>query len=277
MKAKITITLDEKILKNVDAIVDRIYIRNRSQAIEHLIEESFSKDRKAVILATGDSKSLLIDKNEYRATAKIKGTTVIEMTLKALKDNGFKEIFILGEQEILTAIFNFVRDGKRYGVKINFIEDKDPPGTAASLRLLKGEIKNTFLVIYGDIIFNSNDIEKLWRHHFKHKGVATLLVSSSHLTLGGSKRKIITSPLKIEGDSVVKVYPKNSKAIKEIEDSSIIFVSIFVTEPEILEYTGHWLENDVFPKLAEQGLLYSYLSSEESIHIHSKEDKRFAK
>jgi len=277
MKAKITITLDEKILKNVDAIVDRIYIRNRSQAIEHLIEESFSKDRKAVILATGNSKSLLIDKNEYRATAKIKGTTVIEMTLKALKDNGFKEIFILGEQEILTAIFNLVRDGKRYGVKINFIEDKDPPGTAASLRLLKGEIKNTFLVIYGDIIFNSNDIEKLWRHHFKHKGVATLLVSSSHLTLGGSKRKIITSPLKIEGDSVVKVYPKTSKAIKKIEDSSIIFVSIFVTEPEILEYTGHWLENDVFPKLAEQGLLYSYLSSEESIHIHSKEDKRFVK
>jgi NDP-sugar pyrophosphorylase family protein len=274
MKAKITITLDEKILKNVDAIVDRIYIRNRSQAIEHLIEESFSKDRKAVILATGNSKSLLIDKNEYRVTAKIKGTTVIETTLKALKDNGFKEIFILGEQEILTAIFNLVRDGKRYGVKINFIEDKDPPGTAASLRLLKGEIKNTFLVIYGDIIFNSKDIEKLWRHHFKHKGITTLLVSSLHLTLGGSKRKIITSPLKIEGDSVVKVYPKTSKAIKEIEDSSIIFASIFVTEPEILEYTGHWLENDVFPKLAEQGLLYSYLNSEEIIHIHSKEDKK---
>lgn len=275
MKKKITITLDEKILKNVDAITDRIYIRNRSQAIEHLIEESFSKDRKAVILTTGQSSYLKIDKDEYRPTAKIKGTTVIETALKKLKDTGFKDIFIIGEQTILTAIFSLVRDGKKYGVKIHFIEDEDPPGTAASLRLLKGEIKNTFLVVYGDIIFNSRDIEKLWRHHFMHKGISTLLVSSSHLTLGGIKQKIKKSPLKVEGDTVIKVYPKTSKVVKNIEDSSIIFSSIFVAEPEILEYTGHWLENDVFPKLADKGLLYSYLSSEEIVHIHSKEDKRF--
>lgn len=275
MKQKITITLDEKILKNVDAIVDRIYIRNRSQAIEHLIEESFSKDRKAVILTTGKAKYLEIDKNEYRPTAKIKGTTIIETTLKKLKDTGFKEIFIIGEQTILTAIFSLVRDGKKYGVKLHFIEDEDPPGTAASLRLLKGEIKNTFLVIYGDIVFNSRDIEKIWRHHFKHKGIATLLVSSSHSILGGSKNKIIKSPLKIEGDTIIKVFPKTSKEIKKIEDSSIVFSSIFVAEPEILEYTGHWLENDVFPKLADKNLLYSYLSGEEIIHVHSKGDKKF--
>jgi NDP-sugar pyrophosphorylase family protein len=87
-----------------------------------------------------------------------------------------------------------------------------------------------------------------------------------------AKQKIITSPLIVEGDSIIKVYPKSSKEKKNLRDSSIIFASVFVTEPEILEYTGHWIENDVFPKLAEQGVLYSYLSSEESMHIHGKED-----
>lgn len=134
-----------------------------------------------------------------------------------------------------------------------------------------------FFVIYGDVLFSSRDIEKLWRHHFKHKGVATLLVSNSYLILGGTKKKVKASPLKIEGDSIIKVYPKPSKEIKEINDSSIVFSSVFVAEPEILEYTGHWLENDVFPKLADKNLLYSYLSSEEIVHIHSKEDKRFVK
>ena len=39
MKKRITITVDEKILKNVDSIIDRLYIRNRSQAVEFLIKK----------------------------------------------------------------------------------------------------------------------------------------------------------------------------------------------------------------------------------------------
>ncbi len=276
VKRKITITIDEKILKNVDAIIDRLYIRNRSQAIEHLVEKTLSEEKKAVILATGPGEFLRIGKNEYRPTAKIQGNTLIEITIRNLKDSGFKEVFIIGEQAVLTAIFQHVGDGIRYGVKIRYIEDINPPGTAASLRLLKGEIKNTFLVIFGDIFIKAADIKRLWKHHFMHKGTATLMVSSSHLILGGSKIPIKKSPLVIEGNSVVKFFPKSQKPIKNLADSSIIFSSAFVAEPEILEYAGHWLENDIFPKLAEKGLLYSYLSSEEYVHIHSKEDIKFA-
>ena len=48
-------------------------------------------------------------------------------------------------------------------------------------------------------------------------------------------------------------------------------------QPEIMEYTGDSLENDIFPILAEKGFLYSYLSSEEEIHIHSKDDAKFVR
>ena len=56
-----------------------------------------------------------------------------------------------------------------------------------------------------------------------------------------------------------------------------ILVSGSIAYDRIMEYSGNWLEDDVFPKLADKGFLYSYLSSEEQTHIHSKEDARFVK
>ncbi|OGJ21743.1 hypothetical protein A3K73_06905 [Candidatus Pacearchaeota archaeon RBG_13_36_9] len=274
MKEKITITLDGKILKNVDAIVDRIYIRNRSQAIEYLIEKRLDEDKVAVILATGPEKKFKINSKEYRFTAKLGNTTVIELAIKKLREKNFKKIFIIGEQKVLTDIFNLVGDGRRYGVSIKFIEEEKSPGTAESIRLLKDELKGTFLVVFGDIIFDKMDIEKLWKHHFRHKGFATLMVTSSSLIKGGGKTPIKKSPVKVEGNVVINAFHKQTS---KVDEDTLVFSSIFVAEPEILHYSGYSLENDVFPKLAEKGFLYSYLSSEGEIHIHSEEDKKFVK
>ena len=52
----------------------------------------------------------------------------------------------------------------------------------------------------------------------------------------------------------------------------LVFSPIFVAEPQIFEYNGASLEFNVFPELAEKGLLNGHLSSEKEIHIHSKKD-----
>ncbi|MBS3150805.1 hypothetical protein J4443_00290 [Candidatus Woesearchaeota archaeon] len=277
MKERITITLDEKILKNIDSIVDRIYIRNRSQAVEFLIKKTLGENKIAVILATGPAENLKISDTEFRPTAKIGNTSVVEIALKNLRDNGFRTIYIIGEQPVLSSIFNLVGDGSRYGVKIKFVEDENPTGTASSLRLLKGEIKTTFLIVFGDIIFNKMDINRLWSHHFKQPAIATLMVTTSSLTRGGSSLPIKKSPVMVEGNTVIRVYKKLRRPIKSLKDSSLIFSSMLVAEPEIIEYIGDSLENDIFPQLAEKGYLYSYLSSEEETHIHSKADAKFVK
>ena len=49
-KTKISITIDEKILRDIDFIVDNIYIRNRSQAIEYLAKNALEENKIAVIL-----------------------------------------------------------------------------------------------------------------------------------------------------------------------------------------------------------------------------------
>jgi len=276
VKKKITITLADKILKNVDSIVDRLYIRNRSQAVEYLIEKTLGEDKTAVILATGPEKDLRVGKDEYRITASFGNTSVIESSLCNLRENGFKKIFIVGEQEVLTSVFKKVGDGKKYGVHISFVEDQNPPGTGESLRLLKGELKNTFLLVHGDILFNKIDISKIWKHHFKHRGIATLMITNSSLIKGGAVIPINKNTVDMDGDMIIKSYIRPKKALKYQKDSNFAFASIFVAEPEIFSYTGDWVENDIFPVLAEKQLLYGYLSSGGGYHIHSIEDAKQA-
>ena len=59
MKQKVSITINSKMLRDVDSLVDNIFIRNRSQSIEYLIEKALKETKTAVILAD-NKKSLNI-------------------------------------------------------------------------------------------------------------------------------------------------------------------------------------------------------------------------
>ncbi len=92
-KTKISITINEKILQDIDSIIDNIYIRNRSQAIEHLAKNALGENKTSVILLGGDESNLRISEKDYSPTAKIKNSAVIELAVKKLRENGFKTIF----------------------------------------------------------------------------------------------------------------------------------------------------------------------------------------
>jgi len=259
-KTKISITINEKTLHDIDSIVDNIYIRNRSQAIEHLVKNALGENKTAVILLGGPEERLKIDKREYRPTVKIKNSAVIELAIKKLRENNFKTIFIVARHNLLTRLFEMLKDGIDYGVKINYIEEKNSNGTADSLRLLKGRIKSNFLVVYGDVIFSKISIEELWNDHIKQNAIATIMLTTS-------SKPSEKGTVRVEGNKVLTFTQKPKKS-----DIYLVFSPIFVTEPQIFEYSGASLEFDVFPELAEKGLLNGHLSSEKEIHIHSKKD-----
>jgi NDP-sugar pyrophosphorylase family protein len=262
MKEKISITIDREILKRIDSVVDNVIIRNRSQAIEHLVNNSLGENRTAVILAGGNEKDMKISENEYRVTAKIGKTTIVEKAIKKLRQNNFKNIFIIARSNILTGVFDILKDGSSYGVKINYIEEKESNGSASSLRLVNGKIKTGFLVVFGDIIFDKINIEELWNQHIRQNAIATLMLTTS-------PRPSSKGIVKMEGIKILKFEQKPKHS-----DIYIGFSSMFAAEPEILGYRGNSLEYDVFPKLAEKGLLEGHLSSEKEIHIHTKQDIR---
>jgi len=259
-KTKISITINEKTLQDIDSIIDNIYIRNRSQAIEHLAKNALGENKNVVILLGGDENHIKISKDEYRPTARVKNSSVIGLAIKKLRENNFKTIFIVARHGLLTRLFELLKDGVDYGVKINYIEEKSSSGTADSLRLLKGRLTTNFIVVYGDIIFSRINIEELWNDHIKQNSVATIMLTTS-------PRPSEKGTVRVEGNKVLMFTQKPKKS-----DIYLVFSPIFVTEPQIFEYSGHSLELDVFPELAEKGLLNGHLSSEKEVHVHSRKD-----
>tara|TARA_B100000315_G_C14443203_1_gene525636 strand:- start:214 stop:1008 length:795 start_codon:yes stop_codon:yes gene_type:complete len=262
MKDKISITLNKKTLQEIDALIDNVYIRNRSHAIEHLVESSLGQNKVAVILAGGDAEQQLIGKNEYRPITKINNISIVEKAVKKLRNSGFKMIYIIAQDIILTKIFEILKDGTSYGIKIGYMEERHSKGSAYSLKLLKAKIKSKFLVVYSDIIFDKINLDELWNDHIKQNFIATLMLTTSP---SPSEKGTV----KVEGSKILEFTQKPAKS-----DVYLVFSPIFVADPEIFEYDGNSLEYDIFPELAQKALLQGHISSEKEIHIHSIEDKK---
>jgi len=261
MKEKISITIDKHILKNIDSFIDRIFIRNRSQAIENLLKSYLDKSKSVVILLGGPEERLKIGK-KYTPLVNIKGVTLIERTMIKLRKDNFKEIYIIARKKILDEIFSLLKSGEYYGVKIKYIEEQESNGSAQSLRLIKKEISNTFLLLYGDIYFDNLKLNDLWNFHIKNNVISSL----SLITFG---KPSIKGQVFLEGDKIVQF---NQKPKGDKENSYLVWCPICVCEPEILQYPGKSLEEDIFPVLAKKNLLKGYINSEREIHIHTQED-----
>ncbi len=262
IKKKISITISEKTLQDIDSIIDNIYVRNRSQAIELLINNALGENKVAVILSGGPEEDIKISEKEYRITAKVNGTALIETLITKLREHGFKSIYLIAREKVINKVFSIVQNGSKYGVNIEYVEEKESRGTADSLKLIKGKIKTNFLVVFGDVFFEDLNLQDLWDKHIKKKGITTLVLTT---TLTPAKKGIV----KLEGSKILEFVQKPKKS-----DVYLGFSSIFITLPELLEYAGDSLENDVFPYLAEKGLLNGYLTTSKIIKVHSKHDRK---
>ena len=137
MKQKISITINDKILRDVDSIVDNIYIRNRSQAFEYLIKRAF-KERKIAVILAGESKNNPANELKHRYSLKVNHSTIVEKTIRKLSDSGFKKIYIVSDHLTLTNIFKIIGDGSDFKTHIEFIDEEIQEGSSSALKLLKG-------------------------------------------------------------------------------------------------------------------------------------------
>jgi NDP-sugar pyrophosphorylase family protein len=263
MKKKISITIEASLLKGIDSVVNNVFIRNRSQAIEFLTKTALGEHKQAVILAGGPESKLKISGTDYSITAKIGDTTLIEKAVKKLRENGFKDIFLVARHKVLTKVFDILKDGSGNNVKVTYIEEKESRGSADTLRLLKGKINTNFLALYGHVIFDKVNIQELWNQHItRGTAVATLMLTTSP---NPSEKGTV----KVEGNQILEFVQKPKKT-----DVYLVFSPIFVATPEIFNLEGDSLEYNVFPRLAERGLLFGRTSAEKEQHVHKASDLR---
>jgi len=130
---------------------------------------------RAVIMAGGKGTRVAsVNDTLPKPMLPICGKPVLQHQVECLRRQGITEITLtighLGEQ-----ISNFFWDGSKFGVQIDYIQEKVPLGTAGALYHLKGKATNDFLLINGDLIFDV-DFQRLMEFH-KSKGAAVTLLA----------------------------------------------------------------------------------------------------
>lgn len=248
MKKRLTITLSENTLRKVDQHIDGHKLRNRSHAIEYLLEQKLQPSiSTAVILAGGKHDNT---KDEFRPLQLLDNKPLILHTLEHLVTFGITKIFILTNQvgqELEQVVTPFQ---SRAGIEV--IVEAQPQGTAGALRSVAPKLGGvSFLVWAGDVL-SSIDLENFAHFHHQHGALITMAVKPR-----------VTRPnydnVFVQGNTIVSF----EKSRPNEQEVSIANAGIYLFEQKALQYipenkTPAMLEEDVFPQLTESNKLLAY-------------------
>lgn len=247
-RARITVTIKDDLLQQVDRLVDGLTIRSRSQAIEYLLSKFLSdyRVRKAFVLAGGRKRDIMLQ-GKPKFLAEIKGRTLLQRMMDSVNEYHVNS-FLLYVDTASEQIIDSVQKSKS-PYSVSFVVGKKPSGTVQPLLMAKSQLQDTFLVTYGDTITNLN-LNDMLSFHRKSGSIATIA-----LTTVSNPREYGVAML--QGNKITEFVQKPKQEVH----SYLINAGIFLFEPEIFKYIGRGmgnLEKDLFPKLAERGLLYGY-------------------
>jgi NDP-sugar pyrophosphorylase family protein len=250
-RERLTITLRNDLLKELDSRVDGIKVRNRSHAIEVLLSKTLEsgKVKKAIILAGGKGTRMRPLTYEMpKPMIPLKGKPLIQHIIELCRKYEIRDI-ILSIGYLGDKIREHFGDGSHLGVSITYIEEHEEMGTAGPLLLAKEMLKGPFLMFNGDVLSNI-DLADLISFHSEQNGLATIALTQVEDTSSFGVARL-------KGHKIVGFVEKP----KGGEDSKLINAGVYILQPEVLGYIPKgkaMLERDVFPKLAEEGKLYGY-------------------
>jgi len=255
MKNRITITLNEDLIKQLDKRIDGEEIKNRSQEIEKVLEDALgiSIPSKALILAGGKGTRLRpLTYKVPKGLIEVQGKTLTEWLFELFKKYGIRDV-ILSVGYMADKIRDYFTDGSKFGMNVDYVEEdpNKPLGTAGPLRLAKNMLTDSFIVSNGDELKCIN-IPRMFRLHKRKKALVTIaLTSVDDPTQYGVAR--------LDGSRILEFVekPKKSEA-----PSNLINSGFYIIEPEVIEMIPKgkfcMLEKEIFPKLAREGRLRGF-------------------
>jgi dTDP-glucose pyrophosphorylase len=178
------------------------------------------KPNQVVIMAGGFGKRM---KHKTLLTPKpmiiLHGKPILEHIINNLKNNGFTNI-IITTHYLEHKIIKYFSNGKNFGVKIKYIKERKPLGTAGALSKLDS-LKYPTLVTNGDVISNINYSELL-NYHYKNNSTATMSVREI-------KSKHTFGVVESEGHKITKIDEKPTSKI-------YINAGIYILNPNVIKF-----------------------------------------
>ncbi len=252
-RERLTITLRNDLLKNLDAEIDGERLRNRSHAIEYFLSRSLGLKAVKVLILAGGKPVFFESENKSlpKAMVKIAGKPLLEQILQRLKTAKLTDIYIsIGEGGGI--IEEYFGDGSKMGLHIKYIhQPKGTKGNAQPLLAAKQYFRDTFLLLYGDVLSDIDYSDFVEFHRAQKTSICTMALSSVEAVS-------MWGVAKLQGNRIISFEekPQSPKTF-----SKLINAGIYMVEPEIFNTIGNKadkLESDVFPRLAEEGKLFGY-------------------
>ena len=252
MKERVTLTVDEDLLRRIDSRVDGETVKNRSHAVELLLRKALqgTSPAFAVILAGGKGARLrpLTDATP-KSLIDINGKPIVQYNIDLCLRYGIKDI-ILCVGHLKEQIKAHYGDGAKFGARITYLDEDQPLGTAGCLRPLRGVAQAPFVVMNGDELKDIN-LHQLFEAHLDTGARATIALT----TVDDPSAYGVAL---LDGTRIVRFVEKPRK---EDAPSKLINAGLYILAPDVLELIPSgfaMLEQDVFPKLAKAGALHGY-------------------
>lgn len=172
--------------------------------------------------------------------------------VEQLRNNGITEIIMiighLGE-----TIVKYFGDGSKFGVRINYIEETEPLGTAGAFYYLKNMLEQEyFLLVFGDVFFNI-DIARMEKFHLDMNSKATLFVHpNSH--------PFDSDIVSIDGDGRIESFDSKNNT-RNYWYNNCVNAGFYILESAICDRVREPKKTDL-----EKDILMKYVQNNEPIY-----------
>ncbi len=245
----------------------RVPPRKRTAFIVDAIREKLIRgSMKCVILCGGPGVGMgPLTKSIPKPMMPVGYKPILEHIILKLKRQGIYN-FIFAISHLGEHIIKYFGDGSSFGVRIDYSVERVPLGTAGAIKNAERKLDNTFLVIYGDVLFNDDlDVGRLISFHQDRGAIATMVLARVE---DASRFGLVS----IDNDGRVIAFREKPRQ----SVPGLVNAGIYVFNAEILDYipssTPSCLEEDVFPELADKGKLYAYVYKGYWVDIGAPED-----
>lgn len=202
---------------------------------------------KAVVLIGGEGTRLRpLTCNTPKAIMPILNRPFLEHLLGYLKEHGVADA-ILAVGYLPDPIQNCLGDGTQLGVRLTYLMEESPLGTAGAVKNAESYLDGPFFVFNGDIITGIDLTAMMKRHKEVKPKVSIALTPVDNPTIYGV----------VETDTRGMVQRFIEKPTWDKVTTNMINAGIYILEPEVLVHipasTPSMFENYLFPRLLEIG------------------------
>lgn len=198
----------------------------------------------------------LTDDKIPKPMLRLNGKPMIEWQIEAVARYGIKDFVLiighLGEQ-----IKEYFGDGAKWGIRISYIEEKEPLGSAGSLYYLNEHLADDYLLIFGDVMFDI-DIDRLMKFH-RDKQSDITLVSHPNSHPYDSDLLVVDKSEKVIG--IIGKKEVRGECYQNLVNSGISVFSRSVLEDWDEAVKTDW-ERNVVKGHIDEGKVFAYRTSE---------------